>query len=151
MLRKKYAFSGHGRLQMSMICATKHLQKHQFFPLAPLELEKQLYTYFERWRDKKQAFASPCDWRNLKFGLFASVLIVFLHFCRLHCVFALHHFQETVRVKWAIFYEVLWRQSIFVNSKKHDFSENKAGHRAKWWKLTEDKVKAKRAACQRPY
>ena len=32
MLRKKYAFSGHERLQMSMICITKHLRKRQNFP-----------------------------------------------------------------------------------------------------------------------
>ena len=45
----------------------------KIFPLAPLALAEQMYTYFERWRDEKQAFVSPCDWRNLKFGLFASV------------------------------------------------------------------------------
>ena len=51
-------------------------------------------TYIERWGDKKQAFVRPCDWRNLKFGLFASVFIAFLHFCSL---------QKTVRVKGTIF------------------------------------------------
>ena len=66
---QKYAFSVHGRLQMSMVCITKHLQKRQNFSARGFGAREELYTYFEQWGDKKHAFVSPCDRRNLKFGL----------------------------------------------------------------------------------
>ena len=59
MLRKKYAFSGHGRLQMSVICFSKHLQKRQKFPAGTFGAREPAIYLFRAMARQKPSIREP--------------------------------------------------------------------------------------------